>query len=423
VSVYCLSHLPDPVLLRDLAALVAQDRATTAALLAHIAEVDARKLYLPAAHPSMFSYCVHELRLSEEAAFKRIHAARAARQFPAIFAALADGRLHLSAVVMLAPHLTLENADELLAAAAQKSKAEIEQLLALRFPRPDLPERVRQLDTEPVGSRGLGEPQLSGEVAQHAPGRVEAAAPPPKLAPLAPERFALQLTIGQATHDKLRYAQALLGHQLPSGDLAMVLDRALDALIGQLEQRKFAAASKPRPGPRRAPAGRHIPAHVKRTVWERDGGQCTFVSNAGQRCPARARLEYDHIVPVARGGLATVAGLRLRCRAHNQFAAECMFGVGFMSGKRCAAQHAPGRVAAGSRAAAARDAAAARARAAAEVIPWLRQLGIRADEARRAAARCESIPEAPLEQRVRVALSCFGKRPQGRAAGIVPVAT
>src|SRR5207249_6802759 len=128
-----------------LATLVAQDRATTAALLAHIAEVDARKLYLPAAHPSMFSWCVHELGFPEEVAFKRIRAARAARQFPAIFAMVADGRLNVTAVVLLAPHLASENADGLLGAAAHQSKAGIERLLAERFPRPDLPARLAAL--------------------------------------------------------------------------------------------------------------------------------------------------------------------------------------------------------------------------------------------------------------------------------------
>ena len=155
MSTYSLTHLSGRALLRDLAALVAQDRATTAALLAHIAEVDARRLYLPAAYPSMYAYCVHELRLSEAAAFKRIHAARTARRFPALFVALAEGRLHLSGVVMLAPHLTPENADELLAAAAHKSKAELELLLARRFPRPELPERVQALPSPalPTGLR------------------------------------------------------------------------------------------------------------------------------------------------------------------------------------------------------------------------------------------------------------------------------
>ncbi len=139
---YSLSHLTDPELLRGLASLIAQDRVTTAALLAHLAEVDARRLYLPAAYPSMYLYCVGELRMSEDSACKRIRAARAARQFPAIFEALADGRLHLSAVVLLAPHLTRENADELLAAAAHKTKAEIEELVARRFPRSETPGRA-----------------------------------------------------------------------------------------------------------------------------------------------------------------------------------------------------------------------------------------------------------------------------------------
>ena len=133
-----LAHLSDGALLRDLAALVNQDRATTAALLAHLAEVDERRLFLPAAYPSMYAYCVGELRFSEDVASKRIQAARVARRIPAIFTALADGRLHLSAVLLLAPHLTAENARELIETAAHKTKSEIETLLAERFPRTEL---------------------------------------------------------------------------------------------------------------------------------------------------------------------------------------------------------------------------------------------------------------------------------------------
>jgi hypothetical protein len=139
VSSYSLVHLSDSTLLHDLAALVSRDRNTTAALLAHVAEVDARKLYRPAAYPSMYAYCVGELHMSEDTAYKRIRAGRAARQFPAIFQAIADGRLNLTSVVMLAPHLASDTAEELLAAAAHKTNAEIERSLAERFPRPDLP--------------------------------------------------------------------------------------------------------------------------------------------------------------------------------------------------------------------------------------------------------------------------------------------
>src|SRR5436309_10927850 len=105
-------HLPTPladdVLLRDLVTHLAHERSSTADVLAHIAEVDARKLYLPAGYASMYAYCVGKLRLSEDAAWKRLQAAHAARRCPGVFVALAEGRLHLSAVVLLAPHVARE---------------------------------------------------------------------------------------------------------------------------------------------------------------------------------------------------------------------------------------------------------------------------------------------------------------------------
>ena len=136
-----------------------------------------------------------------------------------------------------------------------------------------------------------------------------------------------------------------------------------------------------------------------------------------------------------------MAGIRLRCRAHNQYAAECAFGAGFMSRKREAAQRAAGaarsraatneaRAIAAAAAEAARALAAAaaeetrvRAAAAAEVVPWLRALGLRADEARRAAARCEAVPDAPLEERVRCALSGLARSARGHAATSVQPVT
>jgi hypothetical protein len=248
--------------------------------------------------------------------------------------------------------------------------------------------------------------------------------------PLAPGRFALQFTIGQDTHEKLRYAQTLLSHRLPSGDVAQVFDLALDVLLRQLEQQKFAATSRPRGHSRRSSGNpRCIPARVKRAVWERDQGRCTFVSAAGQRCPSRKLLEFDHVDPVARGGQATVEGVRLRCRSHNQYEAERTFGAGFMTEKReqarCAAAEARARAAAAAASAQAREAEArgraaaaeARMRAAAEeqardVTACLRELGFRAGEARRAVQFCETLPGTTLEKRVRAALAFLCPRPR-----------
>ena len=281
---YSLTHLADHVLLGDLRAIVTRDRCTTAEMLAHLAEVDARKLYLPAAYPSMYAYCVGELRLSEDAAYKRIQAARSARQFPAIFDAVAEGRLHLSGVVLLAPHLTSETADDLLAAGTHKSKSAIEQLLADRYPKPDLGCRVQAIAPVTVaGGHAVehrvelqpqpgSEPVCNTQV-QLAPGQVAPQATPApraRLAPLAPQRFALQVALSQQAHDKLRYAQELMGHAVPSGDIAQVLERALDALTVQLERRKFAAASaSARPSPRCWPSAprRHRTRRAPRWRW------------------------------------------------------------------------------------------------------------------------------------------------------------
>jgi hypothetical protein len=440
---YSLSHLADHVLLRELSSLVTQDRITIATLLAHLAEVDERKLYLPAAHPSMFSYCVRELRMSEDTAFRRIAVARSARQFPALFAALADGRLNLTAVLLLTPHLSQENAVELVAAAAHKTKDELRLLLAERFPQPDVATLVRDLShsvhmelqraatvTDPTEQLALERVELSGQQGITAPTALDVARA--SVAPLSPGRFALQVTVDKSTHDKLRYAQALLGHALPSGDVAEVLDRALDALIHKLEQQKFAKSARSRTDPaaggvpRGAANGRYVPAEIRRTVWQRDGGQCTFESERGQRCQERTRLEFDHVDPVARGGATTVDRMRLRCRAHNQYAAECTFGTQFMRGKRQGAlcrvakteAHSHGEAEAQAKAEGDAKRKSEAAASPHDVIPWLRQLGCSAQEARRGAALCAHLPDAPLDQRVRTALRGLAPACVRRAAPV-----
>jgi hypothetical protein len=160
--------------------------------------------------------------------------------------------------------------------------------------------------------------------------------------PLAPGRFGLQSTVDQETHDLLLEAQDLMSHQVRAGEIAPVLKCALKMWVGHLRKQKFAATDRPGPA-RPGTSARQVPAAVKRAVCERDGGQCTFVSDAGHRCQARALLEFDHIEPVARGGNATVEGARLLCRAHNQYAAECAFGAEFMERKRAEAQRASHR--------------------------------------------------------------------------------
>lgn len=366
---YSLQHVENDVLLRDLSALVAQDRATTAMLLAHLAEVKERKLYRGAAQPNMHYYCVNVLRFSEDAAHKRLQAAGAARRFPVIFDALADGRLHLSGVCLLAPHLLPENADELILAAFGKTKAGIEKVLADKFPQPDVPEMV-----QPIGVPASATSVLPGPGPKTAPGQFfesssqaltgseasgsraatsaedapqvhssraegQVAAPEyPRVKPLSPQRYALQVTLDEQTHDLLREAQDLLAATEGGRQISNVLRHALDHFVRHLRQRRFAETARPQRSTRKPKSVRTIPAEMKRAVRTRDEGRCTFMSEKGERCPARSGLEHDHIVPVAKGGDTTVENLRLRCRAHNQLAAEQAYGAEFMQAKRVAAQ-------------------------------------------------------------------------------------
>jgi hypothetical protein len=382
---YSLTHLSDATLLGNLHALVARDRRTTAELLAHIGEVESRRLHLAAGYASMFSYCVHVLHMSEDVAYKRIRAARLARRFPAILAAVAEARHHLTGIVLLSPYLNETNAHELLAAGAHKTKRQIEQLLANRFPRPDLTTSIRiirprpcQLVPEPVGMTtplqmnasptsapdiGAADPEamttapptvevLLASVAPNSepPAQVSSASDQlvpervgtrGQIMPLSPGRYGVKFTMSQSAHDKLRRAQELMSHQVPSSDIATVVERALESLIVRLERAKFARTDRPRQNGGQIPRrdrSRHIPAEVKRAVRERDGDQCTYVSAPGHRCTERKFLEYDHADPFAREGPTTVDNIRLRCRAHNQYEAECVFGMEFMKRKRADAQ-------------------------------------------------------------------------------------
>lgn len=206
---------------------------------------------------------------------------------------------------------------------------------------------------------------------------------PAEIRVLAPTRYSLHLTMTAETHAKLRRAQDLLRHVVPSGDPAAVVERALTLLVEHLERSKY-AATKSRPAPARdrrtrsrrqqgpssasqralPPAtpptsggtpppssdvrvhtsdsgtaitnlrarrctsrpSRHIPAAVKRQVWTRDEGRCAFVGTAG-RCTETAFLEFHHRIPFAEGGEAMTANIELRCKAHNNHEARQWFGA------------------------------------------------------------------------------------------------
>jgi hypothetical protein len=306
-------------------------------LIAHLAEVESRELHFGEGFSSLFAYCTQALYLSESAAYDRIAAARASLRFPIVLERLMNGDVTLTAVRLLGPHLTADNCEHCLDAASHKTKREIEHLVACLAPQPDVVPSVRRLPAKRSIEVTMAEPLLSIPAETNGPGAsclvpelrttVSVTTPPRRatVAPLAPDRYLIKVTVSGETHAKLRRVQDLLRHSLPTGDTAAILDRALTVLVEQLERRRQAKSHRPRSNATGAANTRQVPANVKRLVLERDAGRCAFVGTQG-RCIETACLEFHHLVPYAAGGPTNVDNLALRCRGHNRYEATQRFG-------------------------------------------------------------------------------------------------
>ncbi len=344
-----------------------RDRYSLAMFLVYLSEFDAQQLYLPEAYPSMYAYCRGELGLAHDAATRRIHAARHARRHPVLIDAIADGRIELSAIGLLGPHLSDGNADALVALAAGKSCVEIRQALERELGLNRVPGTLCEADE--LGSNRV---------------------------PQGAKRHELRGLLSPEVQELLDRAHDGLSHTVGFEDSQEVLKRALTLLVEQIERERFAATDAPRERTSDGD-GRYIPAEIQREVYERDNHQCTFVGDNGRRCESRALIEFDHRVPLAKGGQTTVDNLRLLCRAHNQFEAKRAFGAGFIESKRA-------------QAAAERTEHAAKVERAQELLPWVRSLGVPKAEALDLCIHHGDIPGATLEERLKAVLKHLAPR-------------
>jgi hypothetical protein len=507
-----LVGLSDTELLIATRRLVGRSNQLLASLLAHLAEVEARGIHRTRACASLYTYCIYELRFSEDEAFRRVSAARLVRRFPALFAAISAGELHLTGLLMLGPHLTPDNLVEVLALAKHRTKKELARLVRRLDPLPEVPSRIEPLGPAPShlfssaptwsqsvralnpirelepgarprdwvdstqsapsandGSRGArldyaasadqhalarwddGRPAGGHALAtlarcdcatsadqhalarcdadqhalarcetdehalaaparcdadQHAPARRDAGARPAELTlgRLEPQRYRVQFEASEEYVELVERAKALLSHGAPRPDLGDLHLRAMRALVAELEREKYAVTKrhrvarrsppeladeqlrreepsqnlnpnlnlnpspepkpepepepkpKPKPKPKPEPEpepepkpkpepepprrrGRHIPAPVRRAVFERDAGRCTYRSDSGERCRETGRLELHHSTAFAQGGEHRLDNVSLRCRAHNALAAEHDFGRDFVARACDSSQH------------------------------------------------------------------------------------
>lgn len=363
-SRYNLSQLPDDEVLAGTRRMVGASNQLLADLLAHLAEVETRGIHRVKACSSLYTYCIYELRFSEDAAFRRSSAARFVKAFPALFDAVASGELHLTGLLMVGPHLTAANQQEVLGRAKHRTKKELAKLVRELDPLPDVPARIAPLGPEPTPRTHLRNPTWAEYVAAmagpvrhlrpderprewvdestiaaalatssavaEADGSASASndtAPerdgegaskntaPERDAPSAskPQRYAVQFTASQEYVDLIERAKALLSHT-GGASLEAVHLKALQCLVEKLEKKRYGArrdnASK------RAEEPEQVQTRCDRDDFPRG-------CDAGTAAPTNAEISSE---PEKEGATASrYIPARIRRRVFERDGARCTF--------------------------------------------------------------------------------------------------
>ncbi len=322
---YNIKKLSDSELLGRTQELVARERKLSTEILHHLMEVERRRLYALRGFSSLFEYCVKNLGYSESAAQRRISSMRLLREIPEVEEKIQSGHLSLSvlsqaqsffrneAKVQERP-LAVEAKKEVLLKLEHKSTREAQREFLLRSSNPQFDykeERIR---------------------------------------PITPTHSEIKFVADEEMLNDIEKLKALLSHAHPNMSLTelmrMLLDLGLKRYNPQRQvsrksasklEEKVNAESASLP----APAGRtSIPAHIKRAVWQRDKGKCTFRDPLTKRCcESQKFLQIDHVHPLALGGDNELENLRLLCFEHNQLHARQLFGARKMEGHRVGRNH------------------------------------------------------------------------------------
>lgn len=289
--------------------LARAEREASADLLACLAEVERQKVYADMAYPNMFEYCVGALCLSEGAAGRRLGAMRTAQRHPVAYSYLRAGELSVSVLCRLEPYVTKENAEVILSRAAGLRRKAFEDLVAElstskdRIAREDA--RVAEASAAPTLPL-LQEPTPSDALAEarRVPDRIVATG--------REKRVRISFEANDGLRGKLERVSCIFAHRVPDGRLEALIELLVDAALERFEN---IGRLRPR---RAASKTRRVPAWIRRIVWSRDEGRCSYRSPGGARCESKRFLQYDHIVPWALGGRSDDASnIRLLCRAHN----------------------------------------------------------------------------------------------------------
>ena len=290
-----LERLSDGELDRSAQTLVKAENTSIAKLIAHLAEMSARKTALALGYKSLYDYAARRLNLSEGAVPARIHVANVARRFPQLLAALAESRISLTVACLLAPHLTEDNVEKLISDCAGMTRRETEEYLVALRPKPVFEASIRKRPAPAESPR----PTSSSPSSPPAPPVEPPRSSPPIVQPATPEMYNFRFSANREFKDKFERLAEVVGVENAQKHMAEILEKALDIALEKkdpkkkLERRRERqkAGSEPSRSNEMAkkdePAEtRHIASEVSERVHERGGYQCLYFGLDGTRCTA-----------------------------------------------------------------------------------------------------------------------------------------
>ena len=315
-----LKLLSNDSLLIQTRSLVAEERKLTTRILWHLREIEDRRLFAERGYPSLFEMCVREFGYSEATAQRRISAMRLIRELPEVEKKLESGELKISQVSQVQGFLRAEQREQ-----GRNYSIQEKRNLIARIEGKSTRETERELISISPQSAGLKEKERAVSATE----------------------TEIRFIADEHLLKKLKRLQELGAHRFGPGSryadlISWLVDLGLEKLNPESKQTKAApllSTLKPTKSVQ-SPAGkqqhvttkqsRYVPAAIKRGVWARDRGCCSFVdSKTGRKCDSRTLIQIDHIHPFALGGRSDdPSNLRLLCFQHNQLEAERWFQAG-----------------------------------------------------------------------------------------------
>jgi hypothetical protein len=307
-----LTHLSDEFLASEMVRVVGDERTSTSIVLHHLREVDRRRLYSKLNYKSLFDYAVKFLKYSEDQAWRRISAMQLLKEIPQIEEKINDGALSLSTLSLAKKIFAQEAKCDSPVVRTSDEKLEVLQKL----------ENVSRREAEKILIKETGMTVKPVESVRQLNG----------------EDSMVKIVLQSETIQDIETIKGWLAHSHPGIMNSELIALAVNTLRAQLNpatkaerarkiESKIAAAT-----PKTAPAQKHrvthrtryIPATVRHEVWLRDGGKCT-------NCSSTYAVQYEHIIPFAKGGYSTAKNIKLLCRNCNQRSAIQQYGHKTMS--------------------------------------------------------------------------------------------